>query len=32
MCVWVCVSVHVGAYGPHICPQLIKQFYYLFQF
>ena len=22
----MCVSVYVGAYGPHICPQLIKPF------
>ena len=26
MFVWVCVSMHVDAYGPHICPQLIKPF------
>ena len=26
MCVQVCVSMNVGAYGPHICPQLIKPF------
>ena len=26
MCVWVCVSMYVDDYGPHICPQLIKPF------